>query len=699
MAAFLENLQAEPIATFAILLAVILSVPVLFERLRLPGLVGLLAAGVILGPHALQLLGTEDPIMQLLSDIGLLYLMFVAGLEIDMEQFKRMKYRSAGFGSLTFFLPLATGIGIGYFSGLAWPSSILVGSLIASHSLLTYPIISQLDVGRNAAVITTLGATIFTDIGALIILAICVSVGEGDFSASRLAGLLIGLGLYAITILFGFDRLGRAFFRRSDNNQGNQFLFVLLAIFIAALGAEIIGVEKIVGAFLTGLAVNEVVGDSPVKEKIVFVGTVLFIPIFFVDIGLLIDVPAFFSSPRALGFAAVLSGGLLVSKLLAAVMAQRLYGFNGQETLTMWGMTLPQVATTLAAALVGNRAGLVSEDILNSVVVMMLVTATLGPLLVRQTAKDLPLPDEPVPGASFDDWMLTPEASSCTVLVPVYNPQTERYLIELAALIAKARDGVIKPLAIAKAQSQMDSPQMNRVLAQRELLLQSAIELGQQLESPVEPLLRIDRNVADGISRAAREQKAHLIVMGLGHPFGLRDKLFGTLIDKVLWAAHCPMAITRLHQSPWQMKSILVPIKHFSSIEAHKVQLAIALANFSNARVTLLHVTPIRPSVNREKWIKSRMAELVGNNSNNVDVIFNVVHKQNVVGAILEESRFYDLVLMRTHRRRTSAGGLAIGNISSRIIQQLQCSLILLGEPNLRALKGSNKTNKDAFKV
>ncbi|MEO1295196.1 MAG: cation:proton antiporter, partial [Cyanobacteria bacterium J06636_16] len=181
----IEHLLTEPIVTFAILLAVILSVPVLFERLRLPGLVGLLAAGIVLGSHGLQLLRPEDPIMQLLSDIGLLYLMFVAGLEIDMEQFQKMKYRSAGFGSLTFFLPLLTGIGIGYFSGFSWASSILLGSLIASHSLLTYPILSRFGVTRNSAVITTLGATIFTDIGALLVLAVCVSVGEGNFSTGR----------------------------------------------------------------------------------------------------------------------------------------------------------------------------------------------------------------------------------------------------------------------------------------------------------------------------------------------------------------------------------------------------------------------------------------------------------------------------------------------------------------------------------
>ncbi|PSN20748.1 sodium:proton antiporter, partial [filamentous cyanobacterium CCP5] len=335
MSSLLEHLNGEPIVAFAVLVAVILIVPLLFERINLPGLVGLLAAGILFGPHGSNLLNTEDPVMQLLSDVGLLYLMFVAGLEIDMAEFQKMKYRAAAFGSLTFGLPLLAGTGLGLVAGFPLVSAILVGSLIASHSLLTYPIVRQYEVTRNPAVITTLGGTIFTDIGALIVLAICISAGTGDFTLVSLGQLIIGLAIYALVILLGFDRLGREFFRRSGDNQGNQFLFILLVIFVAAIGAELIGVEKIVGAFLAGLAVNEVVGNTQVKEKIVFVGNVLFIPIFFVDIGLLIDIPAFFSSLRALGFSLSLLAALLISKFLAAFLTQKLFRFRRLEMLTM----------------------------------------------------------------------------------------------------------------------------------------------------------------------------------------------------------------------------------------------------------------------------------------------------------------------------------------------------------------------------
>ncbi|MGP1384826.1 MAG: cation:proton antiporter domain-containing protein [Thainema sp.] len=678
-----EHLHGEPIVAFAVLLAVILIVPILVERLRLPGLVGLLIAGIVLGPFGLNLLNTEDPVMQLLSDIGLLYLMFVAGLEIDMDEFQKMKYRAAGFGMLTFALPLIAGTGLGLAIGFPVVSAVLLGSLLASHSLLTYPIVSQYEVTRNPAVITTLGATIFTDISALIVLAICINVGAGDFTLLSLGLLLVGLAIYALVILVGFDRLGKAFFRQSGDNQGNQFLFILLVVFLAAIGAEVIGVEKIVGAFLAGLAVNDVVGNSLVKEKIVFVGRVLFIPIFFIDIGLLIDVPAFFGSVRALGISVSIVTALLLSKFLAAFFAQRLYGFRRIEMLTMWGMSIPQVATTLAAALVGHQAGLLSDDVLNAVVVMMLVTSLLGPLVVKQTARSLPLPEEVlVPEAPPDsDWQRT-SSQSFTVLVPVYNPKTEQGLLEIAALLAEQRGGVIKPLAIANAQSQLDSPRMNRIFRQGEALLANATEIGAALNVPVEPLLRIDHNVAEGISRAAREQKANLIIMGWSEQSGIKARLFGTLIDDVLWSAHCPLAIIRLRMPPRQMASMLVPIKQFTAAEAYKVQLALALAQPQKARVTLLHITSHQPSAHRAEWLNQRMRTLAGDVAPDIEIIPKILDQVDAAQGILHESQFHDLVIMRTYRRRSRTGDLNISSLSSQVAQQLGCSLILLGEPH-----------------
>lgn len=274
-------LLQSPIIAFTILLLVIFTVPPIFERIRLPGLFGLLIAGVVLGENGLNLLNSESETIKLLSEIGKVYLMFVAGLEIDLGQFRKTKNRSIGFGSLTFLVPLIAGVIVGRLFNFSWNTSVLIGSLLASHTLLAYPIVSRLGVVTNEAVTVTIGATIFTDTGALLVLAVCVGIHGGEFTALSLITLLIGLAIYSAVVLFGFDWAGKEFFRRSGDEQGNQFLFILLALFIASVGAQVIGVEKIVGAFLAGLAVNDVLGRSPVKEKVEFIGSVLFIPCFF----------------------------------------------------------------------------------------------------------------------------------------------------------------------------------------------------------------------------------------------------------------------------------------------------------------------------------------------------------------------------------------------------------------------------------
>ena len=683
MVSILEHLHEEPIAVFAILLAVILIVPILVERINLPGLIGLLAAGIILGPHALNLLNPEDPIMPLLSDIGLLYLMFVAGLEIDLDEFQKMKYRAAGFGSLTFFLPLIIGTGVGLIAGFSWVSALLLGSLIASHSLLAYPIVSDYGVTRNPAVVTTLGATIFTDIAALIVLAVCISASTGNLTLAQLTTLILGLAAYSTAVLIGFNRLGHFFFRKFGDNQGNQFLIIFLAIFVAAIGAEVIGIEKIVGAFLAGLAVNEVVGNSRVKEKVVFIGKVLFIPIFFIDIGLLVDLPAFFSNVRVLKLSLSIVTALLIGKYLAAEIARRLYGFRKQEMLTMWGMSLPQVATTLAAALVGNQAGLLDDEVLNAVVIMMLVTALIGPLIVKHTAQSLlSLAVEEQNPKDIDPSQDGFQRQPFIAIVPVHNPKTERYLIEMASVVAGDRNGIIKPLAIACAYSEMDSPYMARIFQQQESLLTKATEISSALDVSSEPILRIDDDVAKGISRVAKEHQASLILMGWSARTSIKARLFGNVIDNVLWSAHCPVAITRLRMSPCNIKTILVPIKQFTSVEVRKIQLATALAKRNNASITLLHVTLGNPKPERMQTLRSCMKTLVGKSAQGINILSKVITNHPPVKAILTESTSHDLVIMYTRRRRSSTGNLRISRLSNQVVNRLLCSLILLGEPH-----------------
>lgn len=684
----------SPIISFTILLIVIFAIPPIFERLKLPGLVGLLIAGVILGDSGLKLLNSESDTIKLLSDIGKIYLMFVAGLEIDLEQFRKTRNRSIGFGILTFLVPLITGIILGRFFNFSWNTSLLIGSLLASHTLLAYPIVSRLGVVGNEAVTVTIGATIFTDTGALLVLAVCVGIHGGEFTPFSLLTLLSGLAIYSAIVLFGFDWAGKEFFKRTGDEQSNQFLFILLALFLASAGAQIIGIEKIVGAFLAGLAVNDVLGRSPVKEKIEFIGSALFIPCFFVDMGLLINIPAFIKTLSSFGITAAIVIGLIGSKFIAAYLAKLLYRYNNAELLTMWSLSLPQVAATLAAALVAyqtvNSANerLINDAVLNSVIVLMVVTAIIGPMITARFASSLTVSQaELVSDRLLTCWdnerndLVETNNHLFTVVVPIYNPQTQRYLLEMAALLARHESGRVVPLAITKGHSQMDSPLLKMGLAQSRERLDLATEISQDFNIEVLPAIRIDDDIALGISRTSREQNANLLVLGWSPNIGLRARLFGTIIDSIFWSSHCPVAVTRLLSSPTEFKKILVPVGDLTRQSVSAIRFAQILADVNQAEIVLLHITsPRTPGIQIELFV-SKLLDIASQTKLQVNNNIKTIKGADIAKKIIEEAVNFDLVVLRSVRYRTT-GGVAVSEVTTEVIKGLKTSIVLLGEPN-----------------
>ncbi|UKO97179.1 cation:proton antiporter [Nostoc sp. UHCC 0870] len=684
-------LTDTPIIAFTILLTVIFTVPPIFERLRLPGLVGLLLAGVILGQSGLKLLDPDSDTITLLSDIGKVYLMFVAGLEIDIEQFRKTKNRSIGFGILTFLVPMIAGIMVGRLFDFSWNASVLIGSLLASHTLLAYPIVSRLGVVMNEAVTVTIGATIFTDTGALLVLAICVGIHNGEFTTLSLLTLLGGLAIYSIIVLFGFDWLGKEFFRRSGDEQSNQFLFILLALFLASVGAQIIGVEKIVGAFLAGLAVNDVLGRSPVKEKVEFMGSVLFIPCFFVDMGLLINIPAFIKTLSSFWLTLFIVLALIGSKFLAALFAKLIYRYNTAELLTMWSLSLPQVAATLAATLVayqtvnGANERLIDEGVLNSVIVLMLVTAILGPIITARFAASLQLPQAELDTDSLAIWwgnadeqLVEENHYPFTVLVPIYNPQTQRYLIEMAALLARHESGRIMPLAIAQAHVHMDDPQLGIALEKSQQRLKLAKDISQEFDVQVLTAIRIDDDVALGISRTSREQNASLVLMGWSRTTGLRARLFGNVIDSVFWSSHCPVAVARLLNSPGTIHRILVPVGDLMPQTVGALRFAQILADSNQGEVVLLHVCAMNTPAPLIEQFTSQLSDIVANSQVQVNIEIKTIRDDDVAKAIIREASAFDLAVLRAVRYRTT-GGFAVSEVTTQVINELTCSIVLLG--------------------
>lgn len=686
--------QENPIGLFTLLLAIILTVPPLFQKLRLPDLVGLLAAGVVFGSNGLGWLSNESETITLLSDIGVVYLLFVAGLEIDLEEFQKIKHRSMGFGLLTFTIPLITGTIIGRFFGFGWNASVLMGSLLASHTPLGYPIVRSLGVVSDESVIVTIGGTIFTDIGSLLVLALCVALNTGDLTLVSGAQLLGAIALYVAIVFFGLDRIGRAFFKRSGDNEGNQFLFILLALFLCAVGAEIAGVEKIVGAFLAGLAVNNVLPEGEVKERVIFIGSVLFIPIFFVDMGLLIDLPAFVRTLSAIWLCLAIVLGLVLSKLAAALITRQLYRYSWAQTMTIWSLSLPQVAATLAATLVGYREGLLNDAVLNSVLVLMLVTATLGPLITAQAAARLA--EAPGLDASLEETgALALSHESLTLLVPVANPQTEQPLLQLAArLVNQGGSGRLIPLAVVTATSALGDRQLAVGMARAQALIERAESLAQAIGVNATPLLRIDDNIAQGITRAAREERADLILMGWGRSNTLQSRLLGSVIDSVCWTAHCPVAVTRLVSSgpdgndteqqvamAKTFRRILVPLKNLSENTVGQVQLAERLALDTDGQITLLHVYPPRTPRQQIAQFKERMYTWVSTYRRRAHIQIELVPSAAIAAVISRMANSHDLVILRSTRRQTAGGLRVASDISARLIAELTCSVILLSNP------------------
>jgi Kef-type K+ transport system membrane component KefB len=391
---FLESLADLPLlARFAFALTLLLTIPALCKRLRLPAVVGLLAAGVIFGPYGLHVGPKHNEVAEYFAEVGKLLLMFFAGLEVDLQQFHRTRNRSVIFGLATFALPLMAGFAIGMSFGYGWIGALLIGSLLASHTLLGFPIVQRLGLVRNEAVTVSIGATIFTDIASLMVLAVCIPIHMSGFSWSALGLQLVQLAVYVPLVLFGLGGAVGFLMKRTAHKEG-QFLIMLLAVAIAGIAAESINLEGIIGAFLAGLALNRAAHESPAKHDLEFLGNTLFIPVFFVTVGFLIDPRVFVETTISnLGLVLSIVLGLILAKLAAAIVAQKLFGYSRDEGLIIWSLSLPQVAATLAAALVAfnarNSEGLqlIDEPVLNSVIVLMVVTSVLGPVLTEVIGK------------------------------------------------------------------------------------------------------------------------------------------------------------------------------------------------------------------------------------------------------------------------------------------------------------------------
>ena len=692
----LAHLVHQPLGSFALLVALAMLVPPLFRRTGLPDLVGLLLAGVLMGPSVLNLLQPEGETLQLVSDIGAIYLLFIVGLEIDLEEFNRVRSRSLTIGVLHFVGGMATGGAIGALLGYPLVPCLLIGTLIATHTPLGYPIVRSYGAQRDEAVVVSVGSTILTDIASLVVLAIAIGLGRQSFSLANLAGLIASVAIFAFAVVAIIRMVGRRIFRGSINDESRIFLTILLILFLASLGAEVAGVEKIVGAFLAGLAVNSVLPEGKSKQQVILVGAALFIPIFFIHLGLLLDLSSLKDSITQFQLPVLMVIGVISCKGMVSLIAGRAFRYNGNQMVMMWSLAMPQVAATLASAFIGYEAGLLDQTVLNAVLAMMVVTATLGPILTARSVRRLVEPARPrrIP-ADHDDDVLTDDdapidvvSRPLTIVVPVANPSTEQGLLSIASRLLSGgsqTQGQLLPLALVCPSLEEARGGLNRALASARDRLSKAAAIGRDLEVRTRCLLRLDEDIAGGMSRSALEQGADLLMIGAGRPDKVRRWFFGDLVDGVCRTAHCPVVVLNLAgRQVDSLQRILVPIKDLSASAREQFELAqrlLACESRDQCLITLLHI--VDPRLNRFERIRieHELRRWQPRSSTASVIRIQLASGPGVEAKIERSSREHDLVILRSQRRQVAGLPIPTSDRTSNLVSLLNCASMVISEP------------------
>lgn len=518
---------ADPILIFTVLALVILISPLVAERLRIPDMVLLLAFGALLGPNGLHVL-ERSPAIVLLGAIGLLYIMFLAGLEIDLYRFARSYRRGIFFGLLTFSVPQVFGTLAGrFFLGMDWPASLLLGSMLASHTLLAYPLASRLGIARSEPVAITIGATVIADTLALLILAVIADSARGIALGTGF-WVSILLGMLALTVLIwrGIPYVVRWFFQRVTEESNARFLFVIVTVCGCAYLSYFARMEPIIGAFLAGAAFNRLIPENgPLMHRVTFAGNTLFIPFFLISVGMLVDLGAMLTGHYGLLVGGTMIVTAVLTKYVAAQAVRRWFGYSRAAGNVMFGLSVVKAAAALAVVEVGYGLGIFDEAVLNGAIVMIMVTCLLGSWVVDRSGRRMAA-ETPAP--------VTPPRAEQRLLVSVANPQTAVRLLELAFLLRNAdRPGGIYPLTIVP-----DHGDTDHAVAKEEKLLGHCLAYAASAGIQVNPELRVAVNISDGIVHAARELRASTVIIGWSEKKFPTARIFGTVTHHLV--EQCP---------------------------------------------------------------------------------------------------------------------------------------------------------------
>lgn len=545
----------DPTWIFFLVLVIILFAPIILGRLRIPHIIGMILAGVMLGEHGFNIL-VRDSSFELFGKVGLYYIMFLAGLEMNMEDFKSIRTKAVVLGLLAFIIPIT----LGFFSNVlileyGFITSVLLASMYASHTLISYPIVIRYGISRQRSVSIAVGGTAVTDTLTLLVLAVIGGMFKEESSDMFWVWLVVKVIFLGGLIIYFFPRIGRWFFRRYDDNVV-QFVFVLAMVFLGAGLMEFVGMEGILGAFLAGLVLNRLIPHvSPLMHHLEFVGNALFIPYFLIGVGMLIDVRILFGGGAALKVALVMTVMAMISKWIACWATQKIYRMAALERELMFGLSNAQAAATLAAVLVGyniflpNGQRLLNEDVLNGTVVLILFTCVISSFVTERAARKVAVQDD---FEVADDKRTEVE----NFLIPLANPETIENLMGLALIMKNARrkDG-LTALSVINDSTASETRQIHG-----KRLLEQAAMVGTATNMSVKTVIRYDLNIASGIIHTLKEQNASEIIIGLHRKATLVDSFLGGTTESLLKGTYRQVMIAKCLMPVNTLRRIVVAV-------------------------------------------------------------------------------------------------------------------------------------------
>lgn len=571
----------DPTWIFFLVLCIILFAPMLMGKLKVPHIVGMILAGVAVGPFGFNILD-RDSSFELFGKVGLYYIMFLASMEMDLQHLKRIRWQALTLGLAAFIIPLAMGVATNVYLlhyGLA--TSVLLASMYASHTLIAYPIVIRYGVARQRSVSIAVGGTIVTDTLTLLVLAIISGMFHEEVQGWFGIVLLLKVVVLSALIVFSFPRIARRFFRRY-NDPVLQFIFVLAMVFLSAALMEIIGMEGILGAFLAGIVLNRLIPHSaPLMHHLEFVGNALFIPYFLIGVGMIIDLRVLFGSADALKVAAVMITVAMGGKWIAAWLTQKSFAMSVLERDLMYGLSNAQAAATLAAVLVGyniilpSGERLLNEDVLNGTILLILVTCVVSSLITEKAARKLAVSDENINEGRQPD--------EDSVLIALAYPDTVDGLVNTALLMRNDKTDV--PLSAINVVLDND----DKAREHGNKMLESATAIAAAANVQMQTRIRLATNLSNGIIHCMKENDYSELLVGLHAQSSPTESFFGPVLISLLNRLNRQISMVRCTVPVNTLRRIHVAVPAKAQFEAgfyHWVERVARLAVGVGCRIT-----------------------------------------------------------------------------------------------------------------